>query len=189
MTLSVIGIGPGTEKMITQEARDTLDSCEVVVGYPLYLDLIAHLIEGKERYSTPMRAETERCRLALSKAAEGHNTALVCSGDAGVYGMAALVFEAACEFPAVEIRIIPGITAALSGAVLLGSPLTNDFAVISLSDLLTPPETIETRLEAAARGNFVICLYNPASKKRKEHLAKTCDTILRFRNGDTVRRR
>jgi precorrin-3B C17-methyltransferase len=186
MKLSVIGIGPGNEKFLTGEARDALDSCDVIIGYPLYLELIHSLIEGKERHSTPMRKETERCRIALSKAAEGRNVALVCSGDSGVYGMASLVYELAPGYPAVEIRVIPGITAALSGAALLGSPLGDDFAVISLSDLLTPPETVEARLVAAARGDFSICLYNPASKKRKRSLAKACDTILRFRSSDTV---
>ncbi|MDR2433828.1 MAG: precorrin-3B C(17)-methyltransferase [Treponema sp.] len=186
MKLSVIGIGPGSEQLITGEAREALHSCNVVIGYPLYLDLIERLIEGKERYSTPMRAETERCRLALRKTAEGHHTALVCGGDAGVYGMASLVFELAHEYPPVDIRIIPGITAAVSGAALLGSPLTNDFAVISLSDLLTPPATIETRLRAAAQGDFALCIYNPASKKRRKQLAKACDILLEYRKGDTI---
>ncbi|MDR0451646.1 MAG: precorrin-3B C(17)-methyltransferase [Treponema sp.] len=186
MGLSVIGIGPGNEKYLTMEARDALDSCDVVIGYPLYLELINPLIEGKERYSTPMRKEIERCRIALGKAAEGRRVALVCSGDAGVYGMASLVYELAPEYPPLDIRIIPGITAALSGAALLGSPLGSDFAVISLSDLLTPPETIEARLAAAARGDFGICLYNPASAKRRGSLAKACDTVSRFRKADTV---
>jgi precorrin-3B C17-methyltransferase len=186
MGLSVIGIGPGNEKYLTREAREALDSCDVIVGYPLYLELINPLIEGKERYSTPMRKEIERCRIALGKAAEGCNTALVCSGDPGVYGMASLVYELASEYPPLDIRIIPGITAALSGAAFLGSPLGNDFAVISLSDLLTPPETIEARLIAAARGDFSICLYNPASAKRKNSLAKACDTVSRFRKAGTI---
>jgi precorrin-3B C17-methyltransferase len=186
MMLSVIGIGPGNEKYLTGEARSALDFCDVVVGYPLYLELIHPLIEGKERYSTPMRKESERCRIALSKAAEGRNVALVCSGDSGVYGLASLVYELAPEYPRVKIRVIPGITAALSGAALLGSPLGDDFAVISLSDMLTPPETVEARLVAAARGDFSICLYNPASKNRKRSLAKACDIILQFRGSDTV---
>lgn len=186
MALFVIGIGPGNEKYLTGEARDALDSCDVIVGYPLYLELIHPLIAGKELHSTPMRKESERCRIALSKAAEGRNAALVCGGDSGVYGMASLVYELAPEYPSVEIGVIPGITAALSGAALLGSPLGNDFAVISLSDLLTPPETVEARLIAAARGDFGICLYNPASKKRKRGLARACDIVLRFRGNDTV---
>ena len=186
MALFVIGIGPGNEKYLTGEAREALDSCDVIVGYPLYLELIRPLIAGKEPHSTPMRKEPERCRIALSKAAEGRNVALVCGGDSGVYGMASLVYELASEYPPVEIGVIPGITAALSGAALLGSPLGDDFAVISLSDLLTPPETVEARLTAAAGGGFGICLYNPASKRRRRGLAKACDIILRFRGGDTV---
>jgi precorrin-3B C17-methyltransferase len=186
MKLSVIGIGPGNEKYLTREARDALDCSDMVIGYPLYLDLIKPLIEGKERFSTPMRKEIERCRTALGKAAEGRNVALVCSGDAGVYGMASLIYELAPEYPPVEIRVVPGITAALSGAALLGSPLSGDFVVISLSDLLTPPETVEARLTAAAKGGFPICLYNPASKNRRNNLAKACDIILGFRNAGTV---
>ncbi|MDR1353882.1 MAG: precorrin-3B C(17)-methyltransferase [Treponema sp.] len=186
MKLSVIGIGPGNEKYLTREARDALDCSDMIIGYPLYLELIKPLIEGKEWFSTPMRKEIERCRAALGKAAEGRNVALVCSGDAGVYGMASLVYELAPEYPLVEICVIPGITAALSGAALLGSPLAGDFAVISLSDLLTPPETVEARLAAAAKGGFPICLYNPASKNRRGNLAKACDIILQFRGAGTV---
>jgi precorrin-3B C17-methyltransferase len=186
MKLSVIGIGPGNEEYLTREARDALDASDMIIGYPLYLDLIKPLVEGKEQVSTPMRKEVERCRIALEKAVEGRNVALVCSGDAGVYGLASLIYELAPEYPPVEIRVIPGITAALSGAALLGSPLSGDFAVISLSDLLTPSETIEARITAAARGGFPICLYNPASKSRRNNLAKACDIILAFRKAGTV---
>jgi precorrin-3B C17-methyltransferase len=186
MELSVIGIGPGDEKYLTREARDAVACSDVIIGYPRYLDLIKPLIEGKERFSTPMRKEIERCRTALEKAAEGRAVALVCGGDAGVYGMASLIYELAPEYPPVEIRVVPGITAALAGAALLGSPLSGDFAVISLSDLLTPPETVEARLIAAAKGGFPICLYNPASKNRRNNLAKACDIVLRFRKAGTV---
>ncbi|MDR3192762.1 MAG: precorrin-3B C(17)-methyltransferase [Treponema sp.] len=186
MQLSVIGIGPGDEKYLTREARDALDYSDVIIGYPLYLDLIQALIKGKEQFSTPMRKEIDRCRMALAKAAGGRNVALVCSGDAGVYGMASLVYELAPEYPPVKVQVIPGITAALSGAALLGSPLSGDFAVISLSDLLTPPETVEARLAAAAKSGFPICLYNPASKNRRDNLAKACDIMLQYRKAETV---
>jgi precorrin-3B C17-methyltransferase len=124
--------------------------------------------------------------MALEAAGGGSVTALVCSGDAGVYGMASLVYELAPEYPAVEVLIVPGITAALSAAALLGSPLTNDFAVISLSDLLTPWDEIGRRLAGAAAGGLVLCLYNPASARRKDHLGRACDIVLERRPEDTV---
>jgi precorrin-3B C17-methyltransferase len=186
MKLFVIGIGPGHERYLTAEAREALECSETVIGYPLYLDLLGGLLRGKRTLSTPMRKEEARCRMALESAGGGSVTALVCSGDAGVYGMAALVYELAPEYPAVEVLIVPGITAALSAAAILGSPLTNDFAVISLSDLLTPWDEIERRLAAAAAGGLVLCLYNPASTKRKDHLERACDIVLKHRPGDTV---
>ncbi|MDR1147857.1 MAG: precorrin-3B C(17)-methyltransferase [Spirochaetaceae bacterium] len=186
MILYVVGIGPGDEKYLSAEARAAIADSAVIAGYTLYLDLISGLTAGKECFSTPMRQEKERCAFALDKAASGKRTALVCSGDAGVYGMAALCLELSPRYPAVEIAVIPGITAALSGSALLGSPLSNDFAVISLSDLLTPWKIIEKRLNAAAAGGFVICLYNPSSKKRAAYLSRTCEIILRSRRGETV---
>ncbi|MDR2097369.1 MAG: precorrin-3B C(17)-methyltransferase [Spirochaetaceae bacterium] len=186
MKLYVVGIGPGDNKYLSGEARAALAGSDVIAGYPLYVDLVKELVSGKECFSTPMRKEKERCAFALEKAAAGKNVALVCSGDAGVYGMASLCLELADEYPAVEIVVVPGITAALSGAALLGAPLTNDFAVISLSDLLTPWNVIEKRLGAAALGGFVICLYNPGSAKRRGHLAKACSIVLRERGPETV---
>jgi precorrin-3B C17-methyltransferase len=184
--LYVVGIGPGANKYLSGEARAALADSDVIAGYPLYIELVKDLVTGKECFSTPMRKERERCVFALEKAALGRNTALVCSGDAGVYGMAALCLELAEAYPAVEIVIVPGITAALSGSALLGSPLTNDFAVISLSDLLTPWVTIEKRLEAAASGGFVICLYNPSSAKRRGHMERASSIVLRHRRPETV---
>ncbi|MDR3356252.1 MAG: precorrin-3B C(17)-methyltransferase [Spirochaetaceae bacterium] len=186
MRLYVVGIGPGDNKYLSGEARAALADSEVIAGYPLYVELVRELVAGKECFSTPMRKETERCVFALEKAAEGKNVALVCSGDAGVYGMAGLCLELAEGYPAVELVVVPGITAALSGAALLGSPLSNDFAVISLSDLLTPWSVIEKRIDGAARGGFVICLYNPGSMKRRDHLAAACYIILRERGPETV---
>ncbi|MFP3090141.1 precorrin-3B C(17)-methyltransferase [Treponema sp. TIM-1] len=186
MKLYVIGLGPGDEKYLTAEARYALEACQVVVGYQRYLDLIQDLIKGKEQFSTPMGGELKRCRMALDFAAGGKPTALVCSGDAGVYGLAGPVYELAPEYAGVEILVIPGITAALAAAALLGAPLTNDFAVISLSDLLTPWEVIAARLSAAAAAGFPLCLYNPGSTKRKGHLEKACDIILGCRSTETV---
>ncbi|MDR2495177.1 MAG: precorrin-3B C(17)-methyltransferase [Spirochaetaceae bacterium] len=186
MRLAVIGIGPGDARYLTAEALEALRGSEVVAGYPLYLELIADIIRGKVLLQTPMRRETERCRMALDAASAGRTTALVCSGDAGVYGMAGLVYELAPQYPDVEIVVIPGITAALGGAALLGAPLGHDFAVISLSDLLTPWETIRSRLVSAAQGGFVICLYNPSSKKRRDYAARACRILLDHLREETV---
>ena len=178
--IAVVGMGPGRESMMTDEALQALDSAEVIVGYTVYLDLLGERFAGKESLSTPMKQETERCRLAFEEAAKGKSVAMVCSGDAGIYGMASLMFEMKEELGAdgTGIRVIPGITAASSGAAVLGAPLNHDFCVISLSDLLTPWELIEKRLRAAAAGDFAIAIYNPSSKKRHDYLQKACDILL-----------
>lgn len=178
MKLYVIGIGPGGEEQMTLRAVRALAQCDCVAGYGLYLDLIAPLLAGKERIQTGMTREVDRCTAARDAALAGKTVAVISSGDAGIYGMAGLMFEVCEGHPALEIEVIPGITAAASGGAVLGAPLTNDFAVISLSNLLTPWEVIEQRLRAAAQGDFCIALYNPASKKRTDHLQKACDILL-----------
>ena len=180
--VSVVGIGPGDYRDMTLRAADALAAADVIVGYTVYVDLIRAHFPGKEFLSTPMRQEEDRCRLAR----EGKNVALVCSGDAGVYGMAGLLLEVCEGEDAPEIGIIGGLTAATSGAALLGAPLGHDFAVVSLSDLLTPWETIEKRLECAALGDFAVALYNPASMKRRDYLQKACDILLRHARPETV---
>ena len=184
--LYVIGLGPGETDSITQRAKNAIEESSVIVGYDLYVKQIASLVEGKRVESTPMRREAERCRIAVEAAAGGETTAMVCSGDAGVYGMAGIVLEVAQQsHPEVAVEVIPGITAACSGAAVLGAPLIHDFAVVSLSDLLTPWEKIETRLRCAAEADFVICLYNPSSKKRADHLARACAIVMQFRDEKT----
>ncbi len=191
MALKIVGTGPGRIDEMTGCARRTIEEADIIIGYTLYNELLKKEFPEKEYYETPMRQETQRCRYALEKAAQGKKTVLVCSGDSGVYGMASLVFELAEEIygssdgERPEIEVIPGITAALSGGARLGSPLSNDFAVISLSDLLTPWEVIEKRLCGAADGDFVIALYNPGSKKRRDHLKKACDIVMERRGADT----
>ena len=176
--LTVVGIGPGNYDNMTIAADRALRECDVIVGYTVYVDLVQERYPGKELLSTPMTREAERCTLALEEA-EKRNVALVCSGDSGIYGMAALVYELRGERTAPEIEVVPGLTAACSGGALLGAPLTHDFAVISLSDRLTPWETIEQRLDCAAMGDLSIVLYNPRSKGRPDHLRRACDILLK----------
>lgn len=176
--LYVVGLGPGKTEYFTAEAVRALEDADVICGYTVYVDLVRPQFPDKEYYSTGMRQEVERCERALQSAASGRTTALVCSGDAGVYGMASPVLELAGKYPDVDVVVVAGVTAALSGAAVLGAPLSHDFCVISLSDLLTPWEVIETRLKAAALGDFAIALYNPASKKRKDHLRRACEVLL-----------
>lgn len=183
----VVGLGPGGEAYLTQQARAALASAEVLCGYTVYVDLVKPLFPDKETFTTPMRKELDRCRWALETASQGRSVALVCSGDAGVYGMAAPLLELAPEFPDVEIEIVPGVTAALSGAAALGAPIGHDFCVVSLSDLLTPWEVIEKRLQCAAAGDFALCLYNPSSHKRADYLRRACDILLDAgKNPETV---
>ena len=174
----VVGIGPGKAQFMTAQARQALEEAEVLCGYTVYVELVAPLFPGKETYTTPMTKELDRCRWALQTAASGKTVALVCSGDPGVYGMAAPLLQLAPDYPDVEVEVVAGVTAALSGAAVLGAPLGNDFCVISLSDLLTPWAVIEKRLQCAARGDFAICLYNPSSRKRADYLQKACDILL-----------
>ena len=174
----VVGIGPGKARFMTDQARQALEEAEVLCGYTVYVELVAPLFPGKETYTTPMTKELDRCRWALQTAALGKTVALVCSGDPGVYGMAAPLLHLAPDYPDVEVEVVAGVTAALSGAAVLGAPLGHDFCVISLSDLLTPWAVIEKRLQCAARGDFAICLYNPSSRKRADYLQKACDILL-----------
>lgn len=175
----IVGMGPGREELMTQEAFHILEEAEVIVGYTLYLRLLGERFAEKELLSTPMRQEKERCRLCFMEAQKGKKVALVCSGDAGIYGLASLMYEIGKEYPEIELYVAAGITAASSGAAVLGAPLNHDFCLVSLSDLLTPWEIIEKRLSAAAIGDFVIVLYNPSSHKRKDYLQKACDILLR----------
>lgn len=179
----VVGMGPGEERMMTEQAVRALEESSVIIGYPVYLELLEARFKEKELLSTPMRQETERCRLCYGKAMEGETVSLICSGDAGIYGMASLMYELLPEYPDCELTVIPGITAASSGAALLGAPLNHDFCVISLSDLLTPWEQIEKRLSAAAEGDFAIALYNPSSRKRHDYLKRACDILLEKAEG------
>ena len=178
--LYVIGIGPGEYEQMTLKAIHAMEKSEVIIGYTVYVDLVKEHFPGKEFLTTPMKKEVDRCVMAFEEAKKGKVVSMICSGDAGVYGMSGLMYEVGVNYPEVELEIIPGVTAATGGAAVLGAPLIHDFCLISLSDLLTPWEKIEKRLLAAAAADFVICLYNPSSKKRHDYLQKACDLILQY---------
>ena len=179
MKLYIVGIGPGNYENMTVRADRALAESQVIVGYPVYVDLVKDRYPDKEYLSTPMTQEADRCRMAIEEAEKGKTVSMVCSGDSGIYGMAALIYELLGEDSMVEAEVVPGLTAACSGGAVLGAPLTHDFAVISLSDRLTPWEKIEKRLDYAAKADLSIVLYNPKSHGRPDHLAKACDILLR----------
>ncbi len=188
--LAIIGIGPGDRVWRSPEAGALIDAADDIIGYRRYLDLLGSAIVGKRRHDSDIGAEAERARLALDLAASGGAVALVSSGDPGIYGLAALVFELIDREPrrdwhAVDIVVAPGISAMQAAAARLGAPLGHDFCAISLSDLLTPPETIRTRIAAAAAADFVIALYNPGSARRRTLLAEAAAILLAHRPPET----
>jgi len=183
--LYVVGIGAGSRDGMTIAAEKAIISSELIVGYTKYVELLREHFPEKKYSSTGMKQERERVKFALKEAAD-KTVSLVCSGDPQLYGMAGLAYELSGSYPDVEIKVVSGVTAAFSGGAVLGSPLTHDFAVISLSDLLTPAEKIRKRLECAAECDMVIVLYNPSSKSRADYLQKACDIVLKYRSGDTV---
>ena len=180
----VVGIGPGGLDEITPRALEAMRACEVITGYSRYVELVKDLLPDKKFSVWAMRQERERCLDALTLSQSGQDVALVSSGDPGVYGMAGLMLEVASG-TGEEVRVIPGMTAANSAAAVLGAPLMNDYATISLSDLLTDWATIERRLEAASIGDFVVCVYNPASRHRPDNFRKACEILLRHRPPET----
>jgi precorrin-3B C17-methyltransferase len=186
MKLYIVGFGAGNYEYMTIQAKQAIEACDTIVGYSVYVELIQQYFKDKTFYSTPMKQEEQRCRWAIEQVLLGNTVAIVCSGDSGVYGLASLVYELSPEYEAFEIEVVSGVTAACSGAAVLGAPLTHDFAVISLSDLLTPWELIEKRLRACAMSDFVICIYNPSSKKRKDYLKRAVEIVLEYQSEMTV---
>lgn len=182
----VVGIGPGAYEKMTIQAANALKECDTIVGYTVYVELVREHFPEKEFVTTPMRREVERCELAFAEASKGKTVAMICSGDAGVYGMSGLMLEIGSRYPDIPVEVVAGVTAAIGGAAVLGAPLIHDFCLISLSDLLTPWEKIEKRLLCAAEADFVICLYNPSSKKRHDYLKKACDLVLKYQPEDLV---
>jgi precorrin-3B C17-methyltransferase len=188
--LSIVGIGPGSEEHTTPAALRAIREADLIVGYTTYIRLVRHLIAGKEVVKTGMTEEIGRARAAVERARDGGKVAIISSGDAGVYGMAGLVFQVLQEIgwrrgDSPELRLIPGITALNSTASLVGAPLGHDFCAISLSDLLTPWPVIARRIEAAASADFVIGLYNPASGRRQRQIVEAQRLIRRHRAGAT----
>ncbi len=181
-----VGIGPGGKEYFTEEAMTAIEKADVIAGYTVYVDLVKDLFPEKETYTTSMKQEIERCRWAIERAAEGKDVAMVCSGDAGIYGMAGLLIELSEQYEDVEIEVVAGVTAALSGAAVLGAPVGHDIAIISLSDLLTPWDVIEKRLRGAAAGDFNVCIYNPRSKKRQDQLNRACEIMMETKSPDTI---
>lgn len=188
--LYVVGIGPGAEAHATPAALKAIAEAQLVVGYTTYIKLVRHLLDGKDIVKTGMTEEIGRARAAIERARDGATVALISSGDAGVYGMAGLVFQVLQEIgwkrgDSPELRIIPGMTALNSCASLVGAPLVHDFCSISLSDLLTPWSVIARRIEAAASADFVIGLYNPASGRRTRQIVDAQAIIRRYREAST----
>lgn len=183
--LYVVGIGAGSREGMTIAAQQAIERSALIVGYTKYVELVRAVFPEKEFASTGMKQERERVEFALREAAD-KVVSLVCSGDPQLYGMAGLAFELSVNYPDTEIEVVAGVSAAFSGGAVLGSPLTHDFAVISLSDLLTPMDKIRKRLECAADCDMTIVLYNPSSKSRADYLGNACDIVLKYRSGDTV---
>ncbi len=184
--ITVVGIGPGSEEQMSPKARKALEASEVIVGYSAYIELVEHLLEGKTIVSSGMKREVDRCEQVLEYALKGHDTALISSGDAGIYGMAGIMLELVQrEGSDVKVEIIPGITASQAAAAVLGAPLMHDFATISLSDLMTDWSVIEKRLHAAGDADFVLCLYNPKSKGRPNHILRAQEILLKYKRPET----
>lgn len=182
----VVGIGPGKKDHMTLEAIEVIERCDIIVGYKTYIDLIRDLVADKIVVENGMRQEIDRSRVALDLSKKGHIVAMISGGDSGVYGMAGLVYELNTkEEWGQEIRIVQGVTSSISAAAELGAPLMNDFCHISLSDLMTPMDHILKRLELAAQGDFVICLYNPKSKGRPDHLRRAFEVMARYKSSHT----
>lgn len=185
--LFIVGIGPGNMEEMSRAAYKILKEVDVIVGYKTYLNLISDLIKEKqETYHSGMRKEKERAEKAIKLAKKGKAVAIISSGDPGVYGMAGLVFELIDEINFdIEVEVVAGITAANAAAAVLGAPLMHDYAVISLSDLLTPWKQIQKRLISAAEADFITVLYNPRSSKRTEQIKIAQEIFLESRKDNT----
>ena len=186
--IKVVGIGPGGMDDMTPRALKAIQQADTVAGYNTYIKLVKHLLDGKNVIGTGMMQEIDRCQMALDESLKGHDVAVVSSGDSGVYGMAGLVLELALKLPKEQrpkVEIVAGLSAVNAAASVLGAPLMHDFAVISLSDLLTPWDLIKKRAELAAQGDFVVALYNPKSHKRVKHIEEIREIMLKYKDPKT----
>src|ERR671924_753417 len=188
--LYVVGIGPGHHDHMTFRAKQAIQESEVVIGYDTYVSLIEDIIDGKEVYRYPMTQEVDRANQAIELAENGRIVSLVSSGDPGIYGMIGLIYEMLAEKDwdhqeGITVECVPGVSSLNSCAALIGSPLMTDFAVVSMSDLLVPWEIIVKRVEAAALGDYVTVIYNPASKKRVHQLRDARDIFLKYQKPET----
>lgn len=183
--LYVVGFGPGGYDHMTHRAAQVIESADVITGYTTYVEMLRPMFPDKNYLSTPMKKEVDRCRLAIEETQKGQDVAMVSSGDSGIYGMAGIVLQMCEEMHAdIEVEIVPGVTAASAAASILGAPLMHDFAIISLSDLMTPLEKIMYRVECAAKGDFVICLYNPKSKKRTDYVTRAAQIVAQYQGSE-----
>lgn len=184
--LYAVGFGPGGYEHMTAKAIDVIKHADIITGYTTYVEMLKEFFPDKEYVATPMMQEMERCRMAVELASEGKTVAMVSSGDSGIYGMAGILLEVANEKQAdVDIETVPGVTAASAAASILGAPLMHDFTIISLSDLMTPFDLIMKRVDCAGQGDFIVCLYNPKSKKRTDYVEKAADILMKYRGADT----
>ena len=182
--LYAVGFGPGGYEHMTAKAIDVIKNADIITGYTTYVEMLKKFFPDKEYVATPMTKEMDRCRMAIDLAAEGKTVAMVSSGDSGIYGMAGILLEIANEKQS-DVEIETGVTAASAAASVLGAPLMHDFAVISLSDLMTPFDRIMKRVDCAGAGDFIVCLYNPKSKKRVDYVEKAADILMKYRSADT----
>jgi len=184
--LYVVGFGPGSKEDMTLRAVSAIEEADKIIGYTTYTDLLREYFPDKEYKATGMMREVERCKIAIEEAEKGLTVAMVSSGDSGIYGMAGIIYQMADEMGSgIEIVTVPGVTAASSAASILGAPLMHDLAIISLSDLMTPIDLIMKRVDSAGRGDMIIALYNPKSKKRTDHLQNAAEIIGKYRSPET----
>lgn len=185
-TLYVVGFGPGGYEHMTEKAIDVITHADVVTGYTTYIDMLKEYFPDKQYLATPMMQEVKRCRMAVEEAMKDQTVAMVSSGDSGIYGMAGIIYQVAEEMQAeIKIETVPGVTAASAAASVLGAPLMHDFAVISLSDLMTPLDLIMKRVDCAGQGDMIVCLYNPKSKKRVDYVEKAAEILMKYRKPET----
>lgn len=184
--LYVVGFGPGGYEHMTAKCIQVIEKADVITGYTTYVNILKEYFPDKHYLATPMMQEVKRCRMAVEEAQKDQVVAMVSSGDSGIYGMAGIIYQIAEEMKAdIKIETVPGVTAASAAASVLGAPLMHDFAVISLSDLMTPLDLIRRRVDCAGQGDLIVCLYNPKSKKRTTYVEQAADILLRYRSPET----